>query len=227
MHIPESHHPPKDCQLCPRLSGFRCDNRQEYIGYFNNPVSSFGALDAKLLVVGLAPGLHGANRTGRPFTGDFAGDVLYGALKKVGLAKGNYDPEKVAGSDANHSADGFALINTRITNAVRCVPQENKPETSEIKNCNGFLKAEINAMPNLKVILSLGLISHQAVLASCGFKKSFYPFEHNKISAINLNGRSVNFLASYHTSRYNINTGRLTQEMFDDVVRNAAALITR
>ena len=224
--------PPKDCPLCPRLVAFRRDNEEKFPAYWNAPVPSFGSLDAPFLVVGLAPGLKGANRTGRPFTGDYAGLILYGALKKAGLAEGEYDPEKVASrqlqvasgdvqshspSTINHQpyGDSFRLLNTRITNAVRCVPQENKPETDEIKTCNSFLKNEIAAMPNLNVMLSLGLVSHNAVLRALGLKLSQYKFAHGAEHALSGGRMLVN---SYHTSRYNINTGNLTQEMFDAVI---------
>src|SRR6185369_3035030 len=144
--------PSYDCPLCPRLMEFHVSNRRNYPDFYNGPVPSFGSLDAELLVVGLAPGLKGANQTGRPFTGDYAGLVLYSALTKHGFTTGNYDPAKVK----KGQGDGFDLVNCRITNAVRCVPPENKPENSEIKQCNNFLKAEIAAMKNLKTIVSLG-----------------------------------------------------------------------
>lgn len=202
--------PQPDCPLCPRLCGFRIDNRSQYPSFFNAPVPSFGNLDAEFLVVGLAPGLKGANQTGRPFTGDYAGLILYHSLKKYGFAKGDYK---------ERPDDGFELVNCRITNAVRCVPPENKPEPAEITQCNNFLKAEIAAMKNLKLILSLGSVSHNAVLKAFGLKPSFAKFIHGKTHKLT---DKVTLLGSYHTSRYNINTGRLTQEMFDKVVENAA-----
>lgn len=201
--------PDYNCPLCPRLVGFREANKVDYPTFFNGPVPSFGELDAQLLVVGLAPGLKGANQTGRPFTGDYAGLILYSSLLKFGFAKGTYGERK---------DDGLQLANTRITNAVRCVPQENKPETSEIKNCNSFLKAEIAAMPNLKVILSLGLVSHNAVLKAMGKKPIFAKFIHGSVNQLN---EKLTLVDTYHCSRYNINTGRLTQEMFDRVVETA------
>ncbi len=204
--------PPPHCPLCPRLVAFRDTNAHEYPSFFNGAVPSFGELNAKLLVVGLAPGLKGANQTGRPFTGDYAGDVLYPALLKHGLAQGNYGRIK---------EDGFTLINTRITNAVRCVPPENKPETSEIIMCNNFLTQEIAAMPNLKVILSLGGISHKAVLKALKLKASIYPFMHGKEHKAG----NITLLASYHTSRYNVNTGKLTFDMFDEIVQQAKELL--
>jgi uracil-DNA glycosylase family 4 len=167
-------------------------------------------LDAEFLVVGLAPGLKGANQTGRPFTGDYAGIVLYSALQEFGFAKGDYK---------ERADDGLELVNCRITNAVRCVPQENKPEPSEIKNCNSFLMDEIKAMPNLKMILSLGLVSHNAVLKAHSKKPAFAGFSHGARHQIS---DSVTLTDSYHCSRYNINTGRLTQAMFNEVVQAIA-----
>jgi len=198
--------PDADCRLCPRLCRFREDNRKNYPSFFNGAVPSFGGQDAKLLVVGLAPGLKGANRTGRPFTGDYAGLVLYESLLKFGFAGGTYQERK---------DDGLELVNCRITNAVRCVPQENKPELSEIRNCNRFLVDEINAMPNLRAILSLGLVSHNAVLRARNKKPAFAGFSHGGVHPLD---DRITLFNSYHCSRYNINTGRLTQAMFDDVV---------
>lgn len=213
--------PSADCNLCPRLQSFRIDNGREYPGFFNAPVPAFGDIGARLLVVGLAPGLKGANATGRPFTGDYAGDVLYASLLSCGFASGSYASprgEEISGT----YRDKLVLEDCRITNAVRCVPPENKPETSEIKQCNSFLKEEIRAMPNLKVILSLGLVSHQAVLRACGLKPAGYNFAHAAQHALP-GGRVL--LDSYHCSRYNINTGRLTQAMFDGVVKKARELV--
>lgn len=212
--------PSYDCPICPRFSAFHAQNRTEYPTFYNGPVPPFGNLDARLLVVGLAPGLKGANRTGRPFTGDYAGLVLYGALQKHGFATGNFDPEKMASG-----GDGFMLNDCRITNAVRCVPPQNKPEPSEIKNCNGFLRAEISAMQNLKIILTLGLVSHKAVLMALGKKQSACTFAHEAEHKIQYGTGSVIIKNSYHTSRYNINTGTLTQAMFDDVLGNIKALL--
>lgn len=210
-----SYLPDKDCTLCPRLSTFRQENRQQHPGFYNAPVPSFGSLDVPFLVVGLAPGLKGANRTGRPFTGDYAGIVLYSALLKHGFAAGTY---------AERSDDGLTLVGCRITNAVRCVPPENKPETVEIKHCNAFLQNEVAAMPNLKVILSLGLISHNAVLKAAGYKPSYAKFTHGAVHRIDSHSRPLLLVNSYHCSRYNINTGRLTQGMFDEVIRNVREL---
>lgn len=204
--------PPAQCPLCPRLVAFREANQAKFPHFYNGAVPPFGPLDAQLLVVGLAPGLKGANATGRPFTGDFAGVVLYAALKKHGFATGEFKAR---------ADDGFALVNARVTNAVRCVPPENKPTPAEAKTCNPFLVSEIAAMSNLKVILSLGLTSHQAVLKTLKQKQSAFKFGHgaeHRIGALTL-------LDSYHTSRYNVQTGRLTDAMFDEIMAQARALI--
>ena len=154
-----AHQPPSDCPLCPRLHAFRHANRAAHPDYFNDPVPSFGPIDARLLIVGLAPGLKGANRTGRPFTGDYAGELLFALLKRHGLARGEY---------RQRADDGFELVDCRISNSVRCVPPENKPLPVEINTCRQFLIAEIEAMPRLRVILSLGQISHNTVLLGFG-----------------------------------------------------------
>jgi uracil-DNA glycosylase len=197
--------PERDCSLCPRLAGFRATQRVANPGWFNAPVPSFGDLSASLLIVGLAPGLKGANRTGRPFTGDYAGVLLYGTLKKFGFGAGDY---------AARADDGFTLIDCRITNAVRCVPPGNKPESSEIRACGGFLMAEISSMRRLKAVLALGQIAHQAVLAALGQKKSAYRFAHGAFHALP-HGKIL--ADSYHCSRYNTNTRQLTPEMFEAV----------
>lgn len=202
--------PPYDCPACPRLLAFHQQNRVDYPHFYNGPVRSFGGLDAQLLVVGLAPGLKGANQTGRPFTGDYAGLVLYAALQKFGFAHGPYDPGRVV----NGQGDGFALHNCRITNAVRCVPPQNKPEPEEIRHCNRFLHAEIAAMPRLRAIVTLGLVSHKAVLMALGKKQSFVAFSHGAVHRLG----NFEVFNSYHCSRYNINTGTLTQAMFDGVI---------
>lgn len=215
--------PPADCPLCPRLVAFRQQNRAEYPQFFNDRVPSFGRADAALLVVGLAPGLQGANATGRPFTGDYAGDILYASLLRNGFASGSYtSPRGEAVSGVFR--DKLTLVNCRITNAVRCVPPENKPETGEIKQCNAFLKAEMAAMPNLKVVLSLGLVSHAAVLKACGHKPTFAKFAHGAMHRL---GNGLLLANSYHCSRYNINTNRLTQEMFDAVVAEVKASLVQ
>lgn len=198
--------PDNNCALCPRLVQFRLQNKQKFPTYHNGPVESFGSLGAQILVVGMAPGLNGANQTNRPFTNDYAGDVLYPALKKFGFATGDYQKKK---------DDGFELINVRVTNAVRCVPPQNKVCGDEVKTCGNFLSAEIKAMPNLKIILSLGVVSHNAVLRVLGIKQSEHKFAHSTV--YRLKG-GLTLVDSYHTSRYNINTGVLTYAMFDDII---------
>lgn len=204
--------PKHDCDICPRLAGFHIENQGKFPNYHNGPVPAFGGLEAEFLVLGLAPGLHGANQTGRPFTGDYAGDVLYPALIKHGFGQGKYQAKP---------DDGVELINARISNAVRCVPPQNKPTPEEIRGCNPFLVKELAAMPNLKVILTLGTISHQAVLRAKGQKLSAYKFAHGAVHELD----GVKVLNSYHTSRYNINTNRLTVEMFDAIIRQAKGLL--
>ncbi|HUH86376.1 MAG TPA: uracil-DNA glycosylase [Stellaceae bacterium] len=200
-----SEEPARDCPLCPRLAAFRKAQREEFPDWFNAPVPSFGSSEGRLLIVGLAPGLRGANRTGRPFTGDFAGVLLYRTLAKFGFAEGDY---------AERADDGLRLIDCRITNAVRCVPPENKPEPVEIKGCNGFLAGEMKRLPRLKIIVALGAIAHQAVLAAQGERRTAYPFAHGALHAL----KSGLLLAdSYHCSRYNTNTGKLTPAMFEAV----------
>ena len=197
--------PAPDCPLCPRLVSFRTTNRASFPDWHNGPVASFGEADADLLIVGLAPGLRGANRTGRPFTGDFAGDLLYGTLVKYGLAEG------VFGARAD---DGFRLVRCRVTNAVRCVPPENRPIGAESAACRRFLAAEIAGLARLRVILALGLLAHGAVLAALGLRKSAMAFRHGALHPLP-GGRVL--ADSYHCSRYNTNTGRLTEAMFHAV----------
>lgn len=207
--------PVHDCVLCERLCQFRKQNLTAYPQFFNGAVPSFGSLDASVLVVGLAPGLKGANATGRPFTGDYAGDILYDALAKAGFASGQYQ---------KRADDGLTLHNIRITNAVRCVPPENKPTPQEIYGCNGFLAAEIAAMPHLRAVLNLGNISHNAVLKALGVKASRYKFTHGAEHRLSHEGRSIVLLNSYHTSRYNIQTRRLSVPMFDTIISRLKAL---
>ena len=198
--------PKRGCRLCPRLADYLDDNKRKEPDWHNAPVPSFGALDARVLVVGLAPGRMGANRTGRPFTGDYAGKLLYGTLLHFGLARGAY---------GERPDDGLTLIDCRITNAVRCAPPGNRPEPAEIKTCGNFLAAEMAAMPKLTGILALGLIAHNAVLTTFGLQKSRYPFAHGALHDVG-NGRTL--ADSYHCSRLNTNTGRLTEAMFANVV---------
>lgn len=196
--------PPPDCSLCPRLLAFRQANQEKFPEKHNAPVEAFGDLSAQILIVGLAPGLKGANFTGRPFTGDYAGDLLYATLSKFGLAQGQY------GKTPN---DGLTLHNIRITNAVRCVPPENKPTTEETKTCLDFLKAEIAAMTSLKAIISLGLVSHNAVLRVLNQKISAHKFSHGRQHEIG----DLRLFDSYHCSRYNTQTRRLDAPMFESV----------
>jgi uracil-DNA glycosylase len=196
--------PPADCALCPRLVAFRRANRSAYPDFHNAPVAAFGPLRARLLVVGLAPGLKGANQTGRPFTGDYAGDLLYRTFLKFGFAEGQY---------GRQADDGLKLVDCRVTNAVRCVPPENKPVGAEVGNCRPFLAAEIAAMPRLQIVLCLGSLSHGAVLTTLGARKSAFPFRHGALHEID----GLTVADSYHCSRYNTNTGRLTEAMFENV----------
>lgn len=203
--------PPRDCGLCPRLAAFRQQNQAAFPGFFNGPVPSFGPMDAELLLVGMAPGLKGANRTGRPFTGDYAGDLLYGTLRKYGFAQGDY---------AKEIDDGLTLHNARLTNAARCVPPKNKLEASEIKACRPFLRNELDALPRLKIVLAIGGDAHKAVLTALGLRASAEKFGHGAVHALQgIDGRSspLTLIDTYHCSRYNTNTGRLTEEMFHSV----------
>ena len=206
MSLSPGRAPGRDCPVCPRLVQFREANRRAEPKWHNAPVPSFGPADALLLIVGLAPGLKGANRTGRPFTGDFAGDLLYPTLKKFGLAEGEYgrSPE-----------DGFRLIGCRVSNAVRCVPPENKPTPSEIAGCRSFLIDEIAGLPRLKAILALGDIAHASVVKALGESPAKCVFKHGNLHALK---GGVLLADSYHCSRYNTNTGRLTTAMFEAVV---------
>jgi uracil-DNA glycosylase len=203
--------PAADCPLCPRLADFRAANRAKHPDWHNAPVSAFGALTAALLIVGLGPGLRGANATGRPFTGDWAGDLLYGTLLKLGLASGTYD---------ERPDDGLELVNCRITNAVRCVPPANKPTTLEIVACRPFLRDELAAMAdlNLKCVLALGSIAHNAVLAAKGLTLSRYKFAHGAVHHL---PDGLAMVDTYHSSRLNTNTGRLTEAMFVEVTAKA------
>jgi uracil-DNA glycosylase family 4 len=198
--------PPRDCQICPRLAAFRVDNRAEHPGWSNAPVASFGDPDARLLIVGLAPGLRGANRTGRPFTGDYAGDLLYATLSELGFAAGVYD---------KRSDDGLELRDCAIANAVRCVPPQNKPTPEEIASCRPFLLAAIRALPRLRAIVALGRIAHESTLRTLGRRLAAHPFAHG--AQHDLVGGDPVVFDSYHCSRYNTNTGVLTPQMFREV----------
>ena len=198
------------CTQCPRLARFLAQVRKDQPEYHARPVLPFGATAPKLLIVGLAPGMHGANRTGRPFTGDHAGILLYKTLYKHGFAN---QPE---GADPD---DGLQLRHCRITNAVKCLPPENKPLPAEIKQCNGYLRAEIAALPKSAALFALGNISHQAILRALDLKLKDFPFKHGACHELP-GGRAL--FNSYHCSRYNTNTRRLTPEMFDAVVASIA-----
>jgi uracil-DNA glycosylase family 4 len=204
--------PPRNCPLCPRLFEFRTANRAAYPDYFNNPVPGFGDRNGRLLIVGLAPGLHGANRTGRPFTGDYAGDLLYSSLLRHGLARGTYQ---------QRADDGLELIDCMITNTVRCVPPENKPRPAEIKTCRQFLSAQLASMPNLRALLTLGRIAHESVCKALEIPAREFPFAHGAQH----NRENLTLVASYHCSRYNTNTGVLTPEMFDAAFAAARAAV--
>ncbi len=199
----------KECSDCLRLRDYRLLNRDKYPHFYNSPVYSFGDIDGSFLIVGLAPGLRGANRTGRPFTGDYAGDLLYNTLISYGFAKGIYKACK---------EDGLRLINCRITNAVRCVPPENKVTGEEVKNCNHRLQEEILSMKKLKLILALGTVAHSSVLMAFNLKKTKFPFIHGKFYK-DISG-GISLIDSYHCSRYNTNTGVLSKEMFETVFKD-------
>lgn len=200
--------PIHDCNICPRLQTYIAQSRAKNPDWFNGPVPTLlpkdGASSVKLLIIGLAPGIRGANRTGRPFTGDYAGDLLYATLTKFGFATGTY---------AAHADDGVELIETAITNAVRCVPPENKPVGAEINNCRQFLTPTIESFQNLKAIVTLGKISHDSTLRTLGERVAAYPFGHRKVAKL----ANLTIFPSYHCSRYNTNTGRLTTDMFEQV----------
>jgi uracil-DNA glycosylase len=208
--------PGRDCARCPRLVAFRQSWRQSEPDWFNAPVDSFGPSDARLLIVGLAPGLRGANRTGRPFTGDYAGNLLYATLTEFGFARGHY----TASAD-----DGLELLDCRITNAVRCVPPDNKPTPQEITTCRDFLKAAIAEMSNLRAVVALGRIAHESFVQASGERRSQFPFAHGRAHVFAHALAALTLLDSYHCSRYNTNTGVLTPQMFRDVIAQARKLI--
>ena len=208
--------PGRDCALCPRLVDFRLEARAKEPGWHNAPVPTLGPASARLLIVGLAPGMRGANRTGRPFTGDWAGDLLYQTLGDLGFTSGTYD---------ENGDDDLKLVDTRITNAVRCVPPQNKPTPAEIKTCRTFLDETIAAMPRLKAIVALGRISHDSVTRALGEGPSRLPFAHGREFALPQIGCGVTLFDSYHCSRYNTNTGVLTPQMFHAVFARVRALL--
>ena len=207
---PSTPEPDRDCRLCPRLAAFRDTNRAQKPDWFNAPVPSFGDRNGRLAIVGLAPGLQGANRTGRPFTGDYAGDLLYATLIEYGFAKGVYEARP---------DDGMTLVDCRIVNGVRCVPPQNKPLPVEIANCRPFLLAAIESMPRLKAFVALGRIAHETTVKALGLRASSVPFAHG---AVHEAGR-FRLYDSYHCSRYNTNTGVLTTDMFRSVFARVRA----
>jgi uracil-DNA glycosylase family 4 len=202
--------PGRDCPLCPRLAEFRATWRANESGWFNAPVPSFGDPNGRLLIVGLAPGLQGANRTGRPFTGDYAGDLLYATLLEYGFAEGRYQARP---------DDGLRLVDCLISNAVRCVPPQNKPLPAEINTCRPFLAATIATMPRLRAIVALGRVAHDTLLKTLGLRAAAAPFAHGAIHQAG----PLTLYDSYHCSRYNTNTGVLTEEMFRSVFARVKA----
>ena len=204
---------PKLCGLCPRLVAFRDDNRRKFPDWYNGAVPSFGDEAGRLLIVGLAPGLNGANRTGRPFTGDYAGDLLYATLLEFGFARGHY---------AARPDDGLQLIDCIISNSVRCVPPQNKPTPAEIALCGGYLRARMAALPNVSVMVALGRIAHDSALTTLGFRKSQFPFKHAGRHTLR---PGLQLIDSFHCSRYNTNTRRLTTEMFHAVFASVRELL--
>ena len=197
--------------MCPRLVEFRQSCAEDNPGWYNGAVPSFGPDSSQLLIVGLAPGMQGANRTGRPFTGDYAGDLLYETLARFGYTEGRYGAR---------IDDGLALRDCMITNAVRCLPPQNKPIASEINTCRAFLKARIAALPHLKAVVVLGRIAHETTIVALGHRKSTYPFRHGARHEF---GDGLALFDSYHCSRYNTNTGRLTEDMFRAVFADVTA----
>jgi uracil-DNA glycosylase family 4 len=202
--------PDRNCPLCPRLAGFRQAIRAREPGWFNSPVPSFGDANAALLIVGLAPGLQGANRTGRPFTGDYAGDLLYGTLLEYGFAEGTFQARP---------DDGLTLVDCRISNAVRCVPPQNKPLPAEINTCRQFLLATLETMPRLRAIVALGRVAHESTVKALGLRSASSPFSHGAIHQAG----AIRLYDSYHCSRYNTNTRVLTPEMFRSVFASVRA----
>jgi uracil-DNA glycosylase family 4 len=202
--------PDRDCPLCPRLADFRASTRAKEPGWFNAPVPSFGDPNGRLLIVGLAPGMQGANRTGRPFTGDYAGDLLYATLLEYGFAEGHYQARP---------DDGLRLVDCLIGNAVHCVPPQNKPLPAEINACRPYLAARIESMPNLRAIVPLGRIAHDTLLKTLKLRNAAAPFAHGAVHQAS----SLKIYDSYHCSRYNTNTGVLTPDMFRQVFAKVRA----
>ncbi len=205
--------PPRDCPLCPRLVAYRHANQESHPDWFNGPVPSLGDPNASILVVGMAPGVKGANRTGRPFTGDHAGILLYETLTRFHLATGTYDARP---------DDGMQLHGCRVVNAVRCVPPANLPQPVEVRTCNRFLAAELKALPKLRAVLALGVLAHAAVLRACGLPAARVRFQHGSVTEL---PDGLLLADSYHVSRYNTNTRLLTREMFEQVVSDLATRV--
>jgi uracil-DNA glycosylase len=201
-----------NCVRCPRLAAFLAGIRARHPAYWSRPVAPFGADAPRILIVGLAPGLHGANRTGRPFTGDFAGILLYETLYELGLA---------SAAESHAADDGLTLVQARITNAVKCLPPANKPLPAEIRSCNGYLSAELEALSSVRVILALGRIAHDSVLLAYALRRSAFAFGHAREHVLS---ETRYLLDSYHCSRYNTQTRRLTAPMFKQVVARACVL---
>jgi len=201
------------CQRCPRLTNYRIEQKAMFPGCQCLPVAGFGAADAKLLIVGLAPGLHGANASGRPFTGDASGDMLFATLHRYGFAS-------QAKSSSRH--DDMRLINCRITNAVKCVPPQNRPNGDEIKRCNTYLRAEISSLTAGSIILALGRIAHNSILKALDLQQSLSVFAHLAEHRL---GNQLRLIDSYHCSRYNFNTGRLNQAMFEQVFQRIRQIL--
>jgi len=208
--------PAADCSDCPRLAAFRASNRAEYPDWSNAPVASFGEAEARLMIVGLAPGLRGANRTGRPFTGDYAGDLLYRTLTEFGFASGIYD---------RRPDDGLTLVDCAIVNAVRCVPPQNKPTPLEIATCRRYLTPAISGLPRLRIMLALGRIAHESAFRALKLSPAKFPFAHGARHPMTPLGLIL--FDSYHCSRYNTNTGVLTEEMFRQVFASIRAELDR
>ena len=204
----------KSCRACPRLAGFLDDVQGRYPDYYCRPVPPFGAPDARFLIVGLAPGMHGANRTGRPFTGDHAGILLYQMLHKYGFGSRDH---------SESASDGLELIDCRITNAVKCLPPDNKPVGAEINTCNEFLANELRQLPGDSVVMALGGIAHRAIVKAMGLRQADYKFGHAALHTLG----DFQVLDSYHCSRYNTNTGRLTEAMFDAIFAQARELLDK
>jgi len=204
----------KSCRACPRLAGFLDDVQGRYPDYYCRPVPPFGAPDARFLIVGLAPGMHGANRTGRPFTGDHAGILLYQMLHKYGFGSRDH---------SESASDGLELIDCRITNAVKCLPPDNKPVGAEINTCNEFLANELRLLPGDSVVMALGGIAHRAIIKAMGLRQADYKFGHAALHTLG----DFQVLDSYHCSRYNTNTGRLTEAMFDAIFAQARELLDK